>query len=65
MTGRDGDVDPDPERISFLMGVVRLLDGHVATVDVVAEFFKTRRFLHDELIDIVGFCDAAVGDFDR
>ena len=44
------------------MGVVRLLDGNVATVDVVAEFFQARRFFHDELIDVVGFRDAAIGD---
>ena len=56
--GRNGDVDPDPERISFLMGVVRLLDGNVAAVDVVAEFLEARRLIHDELINVVGFHDA-------
>ena len=64
MTGRDGDIDPDPKRISFLMGVVWLLDGDVAAVDVIAEFFQARRFLHDELVDVIGFRDAAVGDID-
>ena len=62
---RHGDVDPDPEGISFLMGVVRLLNGNVAAVDVVAEFFEARCFLKNELIDVVGFGDTAIGDVDR
>ena len=64
VAGRDGDVDPDPKRIPFLMGAVRLLDGDVATVDVVAEFFQARRFLEDGLVDGVGFIDAPIGDVD-
>ena len=46
------------------MGVVRLFDGDVAAVDVVAEFLKARRFLENELIDRLGFIDAAVSDVD-
>lgn len=64
MSRRNGNVDPDPKRISFLMGVIRLLDGNVAAVDVVAEFFEARCFIENELIDVVGFGDAAVGDVD-
>ena len=64
MTGRDGDIDPDPVGISFLMSVVRLLNGDVATVDVVAEFFQARGFLEDDLVDGVGFIDAPVSDVD-
>jgi len=65
VAGRHGDIDPDPIGISLLMGVVRLLDGDVATVDVIAEFFQARRFLKDDLVDGVGFIDAPVGDVDR
>jgi hypothetical protein len=42
-----------------------LLDGDVTPVDVVAEFFQARCFIQHELIDVVGFLDAAVGDVDR
>jgi hypothetical protein len=61
---RHGDIDPDPVRISLLMGVVRLLDGDVATVDVIAEFFQARCFLEHDLVDGVGFVDAPVSDVD-
>ena len=64
MAGRDGDIDPDTVGVSFLMGVVRLFDRDVATVDVVAEFFQARRFLEDDLVDGVGFIDAPVSDVD-
>ena len=64
VAGRDGDIDPDTVGISLLMGVVRLLDGDVATVDVVAEFFQARRFLEHDLVDGVGFIDASVSDVD-
>ena len=37
-------IDANPERVSFVMRVVRLLDGDVAPVDVVAKFLKPRRF---------------------
>ena len=62
VAGRHRHVDPDPERIAFLMGVVRLLNGDIAPVDVVAELFQAGRLFQDELIDVVGFLDAAVGD---
>jgi hypothetical protein len=61
---RDSDIDPDPEGVSLLMGMVRLFNGDVATVDVVAEFFQARRFLEDDLVDGVGFVDAPVSDVD-
>ena len=61
---RHGHVDPNAKRIAFLMSVIWLLDCHVASVDVIAELFESRRFIHDELIDLVGFVDAAVGDVD-
>jgi hypothetical protein len=64
VAGRNGDIEADPERVSFLMRVVWLLDDHVATVDVVAEFFEASRFFEDELVDGVRFIDAAVGDVD-
>ena len=46
------------------MRVIRLLDGDVTSVDVVAEFFEAGRFFQNELIDLFGFLDAAIGDVD-
>lgn len=47
------------------MGVVRLLNGDVATVYVVAKFFKSRCVLHHEIVDLVCLFQAAIGDFKR
>jgi len=35
------------------LGVVRLLDGNVAAVDVVAKFIEPRGVSHHELVDLV------------
>jgi hypothetical protein len=51
MMRRDRDVDTDPELVPFLMGVIGLLDGYVTPVDVIAEFFKPRRFFQNEFVD--------------
>lgn len=64
VAGRDGNVDANPERITFLMGVIRLFDRHIAPVDVIAEFFEACRFLENELVYRLGFIDAAVGNVD-
>jgi hypothetical protein len=44
--------------------VIRLLDDDITPVDVVAEFFQPRCFFEHELIEVVGFFDAAVSDVD-
>ena len=62
VAGRDGNIDPNAKRVSLLMRVIRLLDGDVAPVDVVAEFFKAGCFLEHEIVDGFGFIDTAVGD---
>jgi len=62
---RDRDIDADAELISFMMGVVRLLDCHVAAVDMVAKFFQPRRFFQDETFDLVRFFQTPISDLNR
>ena len=52
-------------RISFMMRVIGLLDGHVAAVDVVAKFFQSRCIFQNEIVDLVGFFQTPVRDFNR
>ncbi len=47
------------------MGMIGLLDGHVAAVDVVAKFFKSRRIFQNEVVDLVGFFQTPVRDLNR
>jgi hypothetical protein len=58
----DGDVDPAPIRIAFVMGVVCLLDGDVAAIDVIAKFVEPRGVSHDQVVDLVRFFHTAVSD---
>jgi hypothetical protein len=64
VTRRHRYVDTNPKEISLLMGVVRLFDRDITTIDVVAKFLQTRRFPEDDLLDRIGFFDAAIGDVD-
>jgi hypothetical protein len=50
---RDRHVNATTVRISFVMGVVRLLDRHVAAIDVVAKFLQPRRVVQNEIVDLV------------
>ena len=51
VTWRNGHIEPNTVRISFLMPVIRLLDGHVATVNVIAKFLEPRRVVENEIVD--------------
>ena len=48
---RNSDVEPDAVGISLLMPAIRLLDGHVATVNVIAKFLEPRRVVENEIVD--------------
>ena len=65
VTARYSHIDAAPVRISFVMCVIGLLDGHVAAVDVVAKFFQARRIFQNEIVDLVGFFQTPVRDFNR
>jgi len=45
VAGRDGDINPHPELISFFVSVIRLLNGNVAPANVIAKFVQPGRFL--------------------
>jgi hypothetical protein len=59
---RDGDIDADPERIPFFMGMIRLLDRDVTPADVIAKFIEARRFLANHLFNPIALVETAVSD---
>ncbi len=65
VASRDGHIDTAPVRISFMMRVIGLLDGHVAAVDVVAKFFQPRCIFQNEIVDLVRFFQTPVRYFNR
>ena len=65
VASRHSHIDAAAIRISFVMRVVGLLDGHVAAVDVVAKFFKSRCIFQNEIVDLVRFFQTPVRDFNR
>jgi len=54
-----------PVWITFLMGVIGLLDGHIAAVDVVAKFFEPCGIFQNEIVDLVRFFQTPIGDLNR
>jgi len=65
VASRHSHIDAAAIRISFVMRVVGLLDGHVAAVDVVAKFFQARCIFQNEIVDLVRFFQTPVRDFNR
>ena len=65
VTPRHSDIDTAPVRISFLMRVVGLLDGHIAAVDVVAKSFQSRRIIQNKVVDLVRFFQTPIRDLNR
>ena len=64
VTRRNRHINAATIRISFLMGVIWLLDGDVAAIDVIAKSFQPRRVLQNEIVDVVRFFEAAISDLD-
>ena len=62
---RHGHINSAPVRISLLMRVIRLLDGHIAAVDVVAKSFKPCGVIQNEIVDLVRFFQTPIGDLNR
>ncbi len=62
---RHSHVDAAPVRIPLVMGVIGLLDGYVAAIDVVAKFFESHRIIQNKVVDLVGFFQTPVGDLNR
>ena len=51
--------------ISFVMRMIGLLDRHVAAVDVVAKFLKSRCIFKNEIVDLVRFFQTPVRELNR
>ena len=62
VSGRDGDINPHSELVSFFVSMIRLFDRDVAAADVIAKFVQPGRFLQHQLFDSLGFLQAAVSD---
>ncbi len=65
VTARNGHVNANTVLISFVMGVVRLFNRHIAAVNVIAEFFQPRGFVQYEIVDLVGFFQTPITDLNR
>jgi len=65
VASRHSHIDAAAIRISFVMRVVGLLDGHVAAVDVVAKFLKSRCIFQNEIVDLVRFFQTPVRELNR
>ena len=62
VTGRDGDVNPHPERIARMLRAIRVLDHDVAPADVIAEAIEARGLAADKFVELVRFFDPPVRD---
>lgn len=65
VTARNRHINANTVLISFVMGVVRLFNRHVAAVNVIAEFFQPRGFVQYEIVDLVGFFQTPITDLNR
>jgi hypothetical protein len=55
-----GYVDTAPIRISFLVSMIGLLDGHIAAVDVIAKFLESCRIIQNETVNLLRFFDTPI-----
>ncbi len=62
---RHSHIDTASVRITFVMGVIGLLDGHIAAIDVVAKFVEPCSIFQNETVDLVRFFQTPVRDLNR
>ena len=62
---RHSHIDAASVWIPLVMGVIGLLNGHIAAIDVVAKFFESRCIFQNKVVDLVGFFQTPVGDLNR
>ena len=55
-------IDAHSKLVSFVMGMIGLLDGDITSIDVIAEFFEPIRFLENELVELIRFLDPTIGN---
>lgn len=59
---RDGDIDAHTKLISFLVGMIGLLDCHVATADMIAKLVQARGLGAHHLFNPIALVESAVSD---
>lgn len=62
---RHGHIDAASVRVSFLMCVIGLFNGHITAVDVVAKFLESRRIIQNEIVDLVRLFQTPIRDLNR
>ncbi len=65
VAGWDRHVDSHAEWIAGALLLVRMLDRDVAAADVIAKTIEPRCLAPDQVVDLSGFFDTAIGDFKR
>jgi len=65
VASRHRHIDAAPVWITFLMGVIGLLNGHIAAVDVVAKFFQPCGISQNKIVDLVRLFQTPVRDLNR
>ena len=58
----DSHVDSASVGVTFLMGVIGLLNRYITAVDVVAKFFESRGVIQNEISDLVRFFQTPIRD---
>jgi hypothetical protein len=62
---RDGHVDPAPVWIPFVVGVIGLLNGNIAAVDVITKSLKSCCIIQNESVDLVRFFQTPIRYLNR
>ena len=62
---RHGHIDPASVRISFLMCVIGLFNGHIAAIDMIAKFLESRCIIQNEIVDLVRLFQTPIRDLNR
>ena len=65
MTRRYGHIDTAPVRVSFVVGVIGLLDGDIAAVDVIAKFLQSCGIIQNEIVGLVRFFQTPIRYLNR
>src|SRR6059058_1157495 len=65
VTWRNGHINTAPVRVSFLVGVIGLLDGDIAAVDVIAKFLESCGIIQNEIVNLVRFLQTPIQYLNR
>lgn len=63
VSGRNGDVNPHPERVPGMLRVVGMFDDDVAAADVIAKPIEARSLIANEMFELIGFFDSPIRNF--